>query len=177
MEYEGAMKQKDSDKKIEKKGAVEGVEKTKKKERKRQDVKNEKRDKVKKEKSQKKINVQKPRKTAVKIGKIKEEIASMNHVQDQPYKDLLVLHAHALPHGDTPQPNQMEQFGGIEGINASISVEEFHGTIGVSRGKSPYTGIPCFVITQSFPNSANQIVYVNDKSLPEFIKLILGFLV
>jgi hypothetical protein len=51
------------------------------------------------------------------------------------------------------------------------------GAITISRDKNPVTGAPCFIIQQAFPNCLQQQIFVNDKSLPQFINFIINLLV
>jgi hypothetical protein len=51
------------------------------------------------------------------------------------------------------------------------------GAVSVYRDKHPFTGSPCLVIRQSFPNCLDAHVFLNDKSLVQFLANIVSLLV
>jgi hypothetical protein len=60
-------------------------------------------------------------------------------------------------------------------LSSPIHVDD--GAITISRDRNPVTGVPCFIIRQAFPNRVDQQIFVNDKSLPQFVNFIINFLV
>lgn len=52
-----------------------------------------------------------------------------------------------------------------------------NGTITTSYENHPYTGVPCFVLKQTFPNCTSQQIFVNKGTLPQLFHYIVSSII